>query len=186
MSRTKLFRHSVFILVALYPVIVYFGLRWLPVSFFAVMLLLVLLVRSSLLGPAEKRMLQPLLALHIAYSILTAVLGSQRLLLWYPALVNFSLCAVFAISLRQEQSILLRLVRARNMPVSVHGPLYLHRLTALWAVFFLLSGATAIMTAMISLEAWALYNGLIAYLLMATLMVGEWLFRGWYKRRKGV
>jgi len=30
---------------------------------------------------------------------------------------------------------------------------------------------------------WALYNGLISYLVIFILLVGEWLFRQWYKQR---
>jgi len=186
MSRAALIRAAFYVLIALYPALVYFGLRYLPVSFFGVLLALLLLLRSSVMQAAEKRLLLPLLMLHLAFSLATAVSGSQRLLLWYPALVNFSLAALFALSLTQEQSILLRLVRARNIPFSAYAPAYLWRLTAIWAVFFLFSGCAAIASAMISLRAWALYNGLIAYLLIATLMAVEWLFRGWYKRRKGV
>jgi uncharacterized membrane protein len=186
MSRVTLIRTAFFVLIALYPAIVYFGIRYLPVSFFGVLLALLLLLRSSVMASGEKRLLLPLLILHLAYSIVTAVTGSQHLLLLYPVLVNFSLCALFALSLAQDQSLLLRLVRARNIPLSEHAPSYLWRLTAVWAIFFLLSGVAAIVSGMISLEAWALYNGFIAYLLVATLMAGEWVFRGWYKRRKGV
>jgi uncharacterized membrane protein len=186
MSRTRLLRTAFLALIVLYPAIVSFGIRYLPVSFFGVLLALTLIARNTMAQPEEKKLMLPLLALHVAYSLVTALSGSQRLLLLYPAVVNFSLCAVFALSLRQEQPILLRLVRARKIEVSAHGPAYLYRLTAVWAIFFLFSGSVAIATAMVSLQAWALYNGFIAYLLVALLMGGEWLFRLWYKRRKGL
>lgn len=186
MSSDSVFRAIFFVLIALYPFIVFVGIQHLPIGFFGTMLALVLLLRASFMRPAERRAILPVLIVYVTYAAITALSGSQHLLLWYPAVINFSLCLLFALSLRANESILLRLVRARNMKLSVYAPTYLHRLTAVWAVFFLLNGSMAILTAAISLKAWALYNGLIAYLLTGALMGGELLFRWWYKRSKGV
>jgi uncharacterized membrane protein len=186
MKRAILVRIGFFLVLALYPAVVYFGIRFLPVSFLAVLLALILLARSTAMSPSERRLMLPLILVHVAYSVVTAVSGNQSLLLWYPALVNLSLCAVFALSLRQDQSILLRWVRARNIRISVYAPAYLNRLTAVWSVFFFLNGVAAVLTSMISMKAWALYNGLVAYLLVGALIGGELFFRAWYKRSKGV
>jgi uncharacterized membrane protein len=167
MKRAILVRIGFFLVLALYPAVVYFGIRFLPVSFLAVLLALILLARSTAMSPSERRLMLPLILVHVAYSVVTAVSGNQSLLLWYPALVNLSLCAVFALSLRQDQSILLRWVRARNIRISVYG-------------------VAAVLTSMISMKAWALYNGLVAYLLVGALIGGELFFRAWYKRSKGV
>jgi uncharacterized membrane protein len=186
MSSGRVLRGIFFVLIALYPVIVYIGIQHLPIGFFGAMLVLVLLFRASVMLPAERQAILPVLIVHVTYSAITALSGSQQLLLWYPALVNFSLSLLFALSLRENESILLRLVRARNINLSVYGPAYLNRLTAVWAVFFLLNGSMAILTGAISLKTWALYNGFISYLLIGALMGGELLFRYWYKRSRGV
>jgi uncharacterized membrane protein len=186
MSSGRVLRAIFFVLIALYPVIVYIGIQHLPIGFFGTMLALLLLFRASVMRSAERHVILPVLIVHMAYSAITALSGSQQLLLWYPALVNFSLCLLFALSLRDSESFLLRLVRAKNIKLSVYGPAYLNRLTAVWAVFFLLNGSLAILTGAISLKTWALYNGFIAYLLIGALMGGELLFRHWYKRYKGV
>ena len=91
--------------------------------------------------------------------------------------VNGVLFALFVISLREEESILLRLVRARGITMSVYGPAYLNRLTAVWAGFFLLNAGVAAWTTTQPLATWTLYNGLIAYLLIGALVAGEWLYR---------
>jgi len=50
--------------------------------------------------------------------------------------------------------------------------------TQVWCGFFMLNGGIALATALwSSFEIWSLYNGLIAYLLMGTLFVGEYLVR---------
>ncbi len=186
MSQAILVRLLFVIFVVLYPFVVYFGIRYLPPSFFGVMLAVVLAMRFGVLVPEERPVLLPLLTVLIAYAVASAALPSITMLLYYPVLVNFSLCAVFANSLRHEESILLRLIRARGMQVSKYGPKYIHRLTACWAVFFAVNGMIAIWTTTLSIEAWTAYNGLIAYLIVGALIGGERIFRRHYKKRMGV
>jgi hypothetical protein len=64
--------------------------------------------------------------------------------------------------------------------------MYLRRLTMVWACFFVINGCIALATVQMSMQAWGLYNGFIAYLAIGGLLGGEWLFRRWYKQRKGV
>ena len=186
MNRAGIFRVLFFVLMSLYPLIVYLGLKHLPISFFGLLLLALVLVRWGIMLPSERRLMLPLLLGLLGYSIVCALSGSQHMLLLYPAVVNFTLCALFAFSLWQEESILLRLVRSRNVEMSDSGPAYIKRLTGLWALFFALNGTVAILSGFISLEFWALYNGLVSYLVIAVLIVGEMIFRRYYKRRKGV
>ncbi len=186
MSQTILVRVLFVIFVVLYPFVVYFGIRYLPPSFFGVMLAVVLAMRFGVLVPEERPVLLPILAVFVVYAIASAALQSVTMLLYYPVLVNFSLCAVFANSLRHEESILLRLIRAHGIRVSKYGPKYIHRLTACWAIFFAVNGMIAIWTTTLSIEAWTAYNGLIAYLIVSALIGGEMIFRRHYKKRMGV
>jgi uncharacterized membrane protein len=61
-----------------------------------------------------------------------------------------------------------------------------YRLTALWAAFFALNGLTALWTTTLPMEVWTLYNGLISYIIVASLIGGELLFRNHYKKRIGL
>ena len=186
MSQTILVRVLFVIFVALYPFVVYFGIRYLPPSFFGVLLVVVLAMRFGVLEPEERPVLLPVLAVFIAYAVASAALQSVTMLLYYPVLVNFSLCAVFANSLRHEEPILLRVIRARGMPVSKHGPKYLRGLTACWAIFFAVNGMIAIWSTTRSMEVWTAYNGLIAYLIVGLLIGGERIFRRHYKEHMSV
>ena len=120
----------------------------------------------------------------LVYAIAAILLGSSRFLLMYPVLVNFSLCGVFAWSLRGSEPVLLKIVKARGIATSEHSLNYLVRLTGVWAVFFLVNGMVALWTTTQPMETWTLYNGLISYILVAFLMGSEFLFRIYYKRRK--
>lgn len=166
-----------------YPFIVYFGIRFFPPSFFGLFLVALLALRFGVLAPGERLVLLPVLSVFLGYAIVTAVLDSAAMLLYYPALVNFSLFVTFANSLRYEEPLLLKLVRGRAATIRWYTPRYLYRLTAFWAGFFLLNGIVSLWTSTLSMETWTVYNGLISYFIVAVLLVGELLFRSGYKRK---
>lgn len=174
------------LVVVAYPFLVYFGIGFFSPAFFGAVLAILLIVRVRFLTAAERLVLLPLLGVLLIYAIATVLLRSSRFLLLYPVLVNFSLCAVFAWSLRGSEPTLLRIVKARGIVTSEHSLYYLFRLTGVWAVFFLVNGMVALWTTTQSMETWTLYNGLISYVLVAFLMGAELLFRSHYKRRKNV
>lgn len=183
---TMLVRALIMVFFIAYPFIVYFGLSVLPPSFFGLILIVLLGLRFGVLLPEERLLFLPILLVFLAYAVMTVFVDSAQLLLYYPALVNFTFFLTFANSLRSGEPLLLRFVRARKGTLSDHAPRYLYWLTMIWAVFFVLNGLVSIWTSTLSLEAWTLYNGLISYVLIGILGVGEWLFRWYYKKRVGV
>ena len=186
MTRSTLIRVLFIATIAVYPFIIYFGIEYLPPSFFGLVLVVLLAFRYRVLLPSERPILLPVLLVFVTYAVMATMLKSIVMLLYYPALVNFCLCAVFLNSLRQGDPLLLRIIRARGWPISKHGPRYLYRLTAVWASFFALNGLISIWTSTMTIEVWTLYNGLLSYFLIAALVGGEWVFRRYYKRRMGV
>lgn len=186
MTRSTLIRALFVSCIAAYPFIILFGLKYLPPTFFGVALLFLLAMRYGVLLPEERPVLVPILLIFVTYALVAAISGSQAMLLYYPAVVSFTLCGVFLNSLRQGDPLLLRIIRARGWPISEHGPRYLYRLTAIWSGFFIANGLVSIWTSTQSLEIWTFYNGFLSYVLIATLMGVEYIFRRWYKRRMGV
>lgn len=186
MRESIVLRFAFFGLLALYPFMVYFGISVLPPSFFAILLALAVALRFAVLKQEDRALALPVLLLLLVYAVVAAVLGKTQALLYYPVLVNALLCFVFVASLRNGDPLLLRLVRARGIPMSKYGPAYLTNLTAIWAGFFVANGLMALWTTTASMATWTLYNGLISYLLVGGLIGGEWLFRRHYKRRLGV
>jgi uncharacterized membrane protein len=186
MNGSGLVRAVFVVLLSLYPLVVYFGIRHLPVSFFALVLLALLMLRFGLIRPVERRFMLPLVLGLAVFAAAAALTGSQALLLAYPVLVNLGLCALFALSLKDGEPLLLRVARARKMEITEHALPYLRRLTAIWAVFFALNAVVAFVTIHLSIGVWAVYNGLISYILVGLLVVGEVLYRRYYKRRMGI
>ena len=55
---------------------------------------------------------------------------------------------------------------------------YVTNVTRVWCAFFVVNGGIALWTALgASDQAWALYNGAIAYVLIGSLLLGERLLR---------
>ena len=169
-------------LLALYPFIVFFGIRFLPAAFFGVLLAVLVVLRLTVIKPEERRMVLPVMLLLLVYAIGAAIIGRTQALLYYPVLVNAALCAIFTSSLWSGNPLLLRVVRSRGIPMSEHRVRYITRLTAVWAFFFAMNGLISFWTTTTTLRVWTLYNGLISYLLVGTLILCEWLYRKYYKR----
>ena len=67
--------------------------------------------------------------------------------------------------------------------LSVEELRYCRTVTQVWSAFFVLNGGTALAPALLApLSWWALYNGLLAYLLIGLLGASEYVIR---KRRLG-
>lgn len=164
-------------LTAAYPLIVYFSLGHVEPRYLA-LLLLVLGGLRWLIGGAQvvQARWMALAALLLAGS--TALLNMSLPLKLYPVLVNVVLLVVFGLSLVRGPSVIERIARLQEPHLDARGLAYTRRVTQVWCGFFLFNGGLALATALwASEQVWALYNGLIAYLLIGTLMGGEWLLR---------
>lgn len=101
----------------------------------------------------------------------------------YPVFMNAFMLVIFAATLIRPPSLIERLARLKHHTLPPEGVAYTRRVTQLWCGFFVINGLVAAWTVFAaSREVWVLYNGLISYLLMGLLFVGEWLYR---RRRFG-
>ena len=159
----------------LYPLAIYFGMgrfepRWLALLLLALAVLRALLAREAMWLVA---------AVGAALLVAVSMLSNDGLpLKLYPVLVNAAMLAVFATSLRHPPSAIERLARLSEPDLPASAVAYTRRVTQIWCGFFVVNGGIALYTAVYSSDAiWALYNGLIAYVLMGVLFLGEWLVR---------
>lgn len=171
------------VILALYPIFVFFGLRVLPPGVVGLVLAVLLMIRFGVIRLTERSTALPGFIVLFLYAAASALLGSTQMLLYYPVLVNALLLVLFAGSLRSKEPLLIRIVRARGTPVGEHASRYLTRLTAIWAGFFLVNGLVSVWTTTTSMEIWTIYNGVISYLIIGVLASAEWIYRGYYKKR---
>jgi uncharacterized membrane protein len=166
-----------------YPFGVYVGLERLGPALLGAVLAVLLLVRLRILGTRGLR-LGLATTLALAFVAVLALTHDETLLKLYPALMNAGLFVLFAASLLRPPTVIERGLRLAGQDVPPEAPPYLWWVTLVWCVFFLVNGAIAAWTALAApLSWWTLYNGLIAYVLMALLFGIEWLARGVYRRR---
>ncbi len=166
-----------------YPLLVYLGLRFFEPRMVALFLGVTLLLRLAL-GPRRRQVLSlgktlsfPLAMLGLAYA-LTFVFNDGVFFLFVPALFSAALLLSFGRSLLVPPSLVETFAQAIRSDLGDEQVAYCRRVTMLWTAFFLLNGSLSLALALAgSLEAWALYNGLIAYILMGMVFGGEFLYR---------
>lgn len=169
------------------PALIYLALRVASPRQVASALLLLVLLRVAVVAQANilehlRAFRVPLLAVAGA-GVVSLVWNDPLALLATPSLVSFGLLCAFASSLRGE-SVVERLARAQSVPLCDEEVLYCRRVTILWCAFFLGNGALALWLAVAATHAeWALYTGLVSYLLLGTLYASEFVYRQWRFRR---
>jgi len=165
-----------------YPALIFCGLQLLEPRDLALLLAMLLLLRrrqlaSRLLTDLSRTDFMILVAM-LMLSGLTAATNSEQLLRLYPVAVNLGMLLLFGLSLRHPPSMIERFARLGQADLPPTAVRYTRRVTQVWCAFFVCNGLLATYTAVwTSRDIWALYNGLIAYLLMGTLFAGEWLLR---------
>lgn len=177
------------VLLALaYPALVYWALQVASARAVGVAILALLALRLALVAPrrlaAFARFGAPLAAAVVVASAASLVWNDPRALLLTPALVNLALLLVFALSFGGRETVVetLALAQAGSLSAAEHS--YCRKLTAVWCAFFLANAAVAAALALRgTLESWALYTGLVAYVLMGTLFAVEFVYRHWRFRR---
>jgi uncharacterized membrane protein len=171
-----------------YPLVILFGLQWMPPRYVAIILALVVVLRSRsdaarLLAGLSRVNLAVIIGL-LAFIGATAVSDSELLLRFYPAAMNLGMLLLFGLSLFYPPSMVERFARLGTPDLNQQGVCYTRRVTQVWCVFFVANGAISVFTALYaSRETWALYNGFIAYILMGILFAGEWFVRHYFLAR---
>lgn len=178
--------------LAAYPLLVYFGLRRVGVTWIAAGLLILCVARLIVSSRRDRSApmrggILVVCAGGILLAAASVVRQSPDAMLLYPVLVNVALLAVFAGSLLFPPPIVERIARLAGETLSVHAIAYTRKVTLLWAAFFMMNGAVALYTAVYtSMETWALYNGFIAYVLIGMLLGGERIVRALVRRRHSI
>ena len=178
------------VLVVAYPAAVYLGVTHLDARSLGLLMLALLLPNLALrlaAAPPEQRRAVLRLPASLALLVgLGAALGEPRFYLALPVLVNLTLLANFAASLRGPVSLVERYARMQDPELPEGGPAYCRRVTVAWCWFFAANAALgAALAALAPVAWWALYTGALAYILVGLGFTIEFIARKWTFRRYG-
>ncbi len=165
--------------LVLYPAFVYFSIEKISISVLLAVIVAILAIRFWLSEDKfnHKAALLQLIA-GVVCLVLSLYLEGTIGARVYPVIVNIIFLYLFTSSLFAKQSAIERLARIQEPNLSEQGVAYTRQVTKIWCLFFVINGSIATYTVFFtSMATWALYNGLISYLLMGALFIGEWFFR---------
>lgn len=178
-------RALLFLGLLIYPLAVYLSLETLGPAVLAAVLAGLLVLRLAVTGQlSSPRRIGLTIGALALFLLLATVSGDERVLKAYPVLINLALLGLFAWSLRYPPTMPERAMRLAGQSVPPEAKHYLWWVTLAWCGFFLLNGLVAAWTALqASLAWWALYNGLLSYLLIGLFFALEFAVRSVVKRR---
>ena len=172
-------------MVFLYPIAIYFGLQHFEPKTLALILAALVIIRAvatnNKLLKATKGLWIILLIAGLTLSILSFTLNSELGLKLYPVIITSGFLALFSYSLFKPPSMIERLARLQEPELPQEGVIYTRKVTQIWCVFFVINILISLYTVFYtSTEIWTLYNGLVSYLLMGCLLLGELVYRKWF------
>ncbi len=176
------------ILAIIYPGVVYLGLgvmepRQVALGLGGLLVLRLLVVTPAKLVAYTQTFWLPVIAVASMVA-LTAASNHPFSLLLTPVAINLGLLGVFASSFLQEETTVERLAKIQVPDLPEPELAYCRRVTAVWCVFFVLNGGTALALALYAdIAVWTFYTGIASYVLMGTLFTVEYIFRQWRYRR---
>jgi uncharacterized membrane protein len=167
-----------------YPLLVYYGLGHVSPAWLAALPLLLGLLRLS--SGQRDALTWAALGCAAVVAVPTLLANSALPLKLYPVLVSAVMLGIFGLSLRYPPTVIERIARLREPQLDAHGVRYTRAVTQVWCVFFVANGTISALTAVLGSDRlWALYNGLISYVLMGLLFAGEWCVRQRVRRHHG-
>jgi uncharacterized membrane protein len=166
----------------LYPFIVFIGLKWFEPSILGLVLVCLALTRYCF---SRNKVPIPLMKIVGINAILllsfSAFANSAFLLKLYPVVMSFSFFSVFIYSYIKPPSVI-TLIASKRSKLTENSLVYTRKITLVWCVFFVFNGGIALWTIFQSDEYWAIYNGVISYVLVGILFACEWLVRRNFKK----
>lgn len=167
------------VFVVLYPAVVWLCMKYGEPAWVAG-LLAVMAVTQALQKKSAMTTIVALFALGLAGAAFC--LESFLPVKFYPVAVNAAWFAFFAGSLASTPAAE-RFARMRHTELPDYAVRYCRQVTVAWSVFFLANGLVALDSALYrSDDWWALYNGLIAYVLIGMMFAVEYGVRAWVDR----
>lgn len=176
-----------YILAVLYPAAVFLSVSVFHFPVRLVGFVIIVLAASLLLLKKGKVPVAPLIMGIVAFTVILT--DSEIVLRFYPVAVNLVFLFTFGMSLRHDETVIFTFACLGDKSIKWNGNIktvqrYCRRVTCVWCVFFVVNGSIAAFTVFQqSTGIWALYNGLVSYILIGCLFAAEFIVRGRMQKR---
>lgn len=180
-SRNKPIPFGMAVLIAaslLYPGLVYVGRAVVPPLVFVALVLALIGARLLATSSPVARVWRLPLAGAATVIALLAVFDGLLAAKAYPVVLSLGTAAVFGASLVRPPSLIERFARLQEPDLPPKGQAYCRTVTIVWTVWLVLNGIIAGGLAVWGSDAvWALWTGVVAYVVIGILFGGEMLVR---------
>ncbi|MDR3439081.1 hypothetical protein [Telmatospirillum sp.] len=168
-----------------YPFLVYFGMTALPPAALVLIALgLIALRMAGFSGLAGRMVSLAIIAVAVLALVFLLLVSPYLAVKIYPVAVSLGTALLFLLSLRFPPTAIERIARLTQPDLPPAGIAYTRKVTQVWIGFLIGNAFVSALTALWgSLELWTLWNGLLSYLAMGGLFVGELLVRRRVQRR---
>ena len=163
-------------LIIAYPFVVFFALRTGVAVRFVGLFLLAVVIMSFL-----RNKNRVLFGIGLLASFLIFIFNQDFFLKIYPVLMNGAICAMFAISLKGTP-LITKYAKKMKYDLDADGIKYTKNATLAWAVFMACNTLISLATVFMPTNIWVLYNGFISYVLIGSMIIGEYVLRKWVLR----
>lgn len=167
-----LFKILIGILFILYPAVVYYGLTH-DMAWFGLLLLILFFVYQAIFSGKHWQSIG-----FIGILSLGAWFQQATTIKLIPIVIHLSLFALFYQSLRDKSPLIEKFARLDFPELPEGMARHCLHMTQIWAAFFAFNVALNIGLVMWATDAtWALYNGMLVYILIGMLVIGEYVWR---------
>lgn len=185
---TRLVILLISLLLIAYPFIVYISIESFSPRILGLLLLILVSSRFFLaklkLDKNSLKSLLPLTVVSVLLALWIIFSNDPLIVKLNPVVVNVALLGLFLYSLFKPPSMIERFARLSEPELPEHAITYTRRVTMVWCLLFTFNGLMGLYTAIwSSFKFWALYNGLIAYLLVGLLFAVEFVIRQFVKSK---
>lgn len=184
MSWRRMFAKGLFSLLTLsWPFIIWFGvitqhMHWITPVLLGLMIIRLVGVLPSA-GPM-RGVIKTGSLLAILLCLLSLVFDRHEWLMWYPVAINTLMLIFFGSSLFIGVPIIEQLARLKRPQLPASAVRYTKGVTQIWCLFFVFNGVVSMTTVLLNnMTLWGIWNGLLSYLCIGSLIIGEWIFRQW-------
>lgn len=109
--------------------------------------------------------------------------GIKAPVLYYPVIMSFVVFSVFFVSIFSSKCLIQRFAeKIESADLPEHAISYCYQVNIIWIVFLAINTTISYLT-ITNIKLWSWYNGVISYLLIALLLVCEYVYRLYYRKR---